>query len=101
MVKISSFLRMIACPFALLFILVACDSDRLELWIVKSETPLFASPVDDELKQIHILKKGNVCTPGKVKMAKVYQYFEVLCEDKNYGWVIDYDNFDVLKSELR
>jgi len=95
----NNFFKGLYLSLLVFLLLTGCEEKILELWVVESDTQLFASPDGDELKQIDIIKKGSVCTLGKVKTEKVYQYHEVLCEDGKYGWIVDAYHFKLIGKE--
>lgn len=83
---------------SMLMLLSACSKSELVIWTAKQDTLLFRSPHDDELQQIGKIQAGEACVPGDMQIEKAFQYFEVLCQHGQYGWVIDSDHFSEIRS---
>lgn len=73
--------------------LAGCENHTGETWHAQKAMPVYRSPEGDAQKAIFQLEAGDVCYPGRVVVAKVYQYTEVDCPPKGKGWVAD-DYFD-------
>jgi hypothetical protein len=78
-------------------LLSSCQKDTLTLWVAKKETQLYKKP-SDELKEGGVILAGVACVPGMREVEKVYEYVEVLCQDGQYGWIVDQQNFNILSS---
>ena len=83
---------------SMLILLSSCSKSELVIWKAKQDTLLFRSPQGDELQQIGTIQEGKACVPGNRQIEKAFQYFEVLCEDGQYGWVTDPVHFTEIRS---
>jgi len=73
------------------------EKQDLEIWVVKEKMPLYKTYIKDKLEIKTVLTKGDICIPGKTVITKAFQYREVLCLKKGYGWIVD-DYFQKIKS---
>jgi hypothetical protein len=69
--------------------LIGCVNHAGEIWRVQQEMPVYRSPDGDAQKETFRLASGDVCYPGRVVTAKVFQYTAVHCPPKGDGWVAD------------
>ena len=76
-----------------LALLGGCVSHTGETWRVQRDMPVYRSPAGDAQDEIFRLASGDVCYPGRIVTAKVFQYTAVHCPPKGDGWVAD-DYFD-------
>jgi hypothetical protein len=75
-----------------LIMLNGCSKYHGEKWIATQDMQVFAEPNDDRTNPIFLIKKGEICTPLKDSMAKIYAYTQVQCISGT-GWILD-DFFD-------
>ncbi|AJQ95457.1 hypothetical Protein YC6258_03421 [Gynuella sunshinyii YC6258] len=64
--------------------------DEPKAIIAEKDLQTFATP---EGSESFIIQKGEVCTAGKKKIEKQYQYMEVVCPGKGHAWVITGDPY--------
>jgi hypothetical protein len=74
---------------ACLLALAGCENHTGETWRAEKPMPVYRSYKGDAQDVAFRLAPGDVCYPGRVVVAKVYQYTEIHCPPKGDGWVAD------------
>ena len=97
MVNPINFLRLTLLLVAAPLVLLACTECEPILWIAKTDTTLYRSTAGDELAENGTIHPGEVCAPGRQVTEKMFNYFELVCQDGKYGWSSDQDHFSVVR----
>lgn len=79
---------------AIALLISACSTRSSEVWVATEETPVYASENEPETTTLFTLAAGDVCTPLRDVVIKVYQHTEIECKNGR-GWVIDKQNFNI------
>ena len=87
-----------AIAFAIAFLISACPSRSIEVWVATQETKVYASESEPETRTLFALAAGDSCTPLRDVVVKVYLHTELECE-KGRGWVIDKQNFNIKSAD--
>ena len=79
---------------AIALLISACSTRSSEVWVATEETAVYASENEPETTTLFTLAAGDVCTPLRDVVIKVYQHTEIECKSGR-GWVIDKQNFNI------
>jgi hypothetical protein len=55
-------------------------------WVATRNISVYKDHTGDAQDVAFELDVGDICVPGRVETEKVFQYTEVLCPGKGYGW---------------
>lgn len=73
---------------ALILPILGCSKVPNETWQAEVDIPAYAAVNDDLDAPAFVIKKGEICTPGKTAYGKVDAYTEITCASGK-GWITD------------
>ncbi len=99
MVKIIKFLLISAMLLVVMF--GCCRKPEPTAWVVTKNMVVYKDHAGDAQDEAFNLEVGDICVPGREVIEKVFQYTEVLCPGKGYGWVADRDFKIINKTTIK